>query len=92
MTPTSYHKHNFPSESAIRAICKGKFLILCPLFLSAAEKKSHFNTVTENGALVIGDSGDDNNMSEVVDHPTPSFLTPKNKEDNVDDDDVDDNA
>ena len=29
---------------------------------------------------------------EVVDHPTPSFLTLKNKEDNVDDDDLDDNA
>ena len=63
-----------------------------PIISVCSWKKSHFNTVTENGALVIGDSGDDNNMSEVVDHPTPSFLTPKNKEDNVDDDDVDDNA
>ena len=58
-------------------------------------KKSSFNTVTVDGAWVIEDSGDDNCISEddeVVNHPSPSFLTPKNKEDNVDDDDADDNA
>ena len=51
------------------------------------------HTVTVDGALVTGDSGDDNCISvydKVVNQPSPSFLTPKSKEVNVDDDDDDD--
>ena len=39
LIPTSYRKHNFPSESAIRAICKGKFLVVSPSFRSTTAKE-----------------------------------------------------
>ena len=51
--------------------------------------------MTVNGALVIEDSSDDSFMSKndkVVSPTCSSFLTPKNKESNVDDDNVDEDA
>ena len=92
ISPTSYHKHNFPSELAIEAIYKGKYIIVSPVCQDPSHKKSSFNVVTVNGALVIEDSSDDSIMSDhdkVVSPSSSSFHTPKNKECNVDDDNVD---
>jgi hypothetical protein len=95
ISPTSYHKHNFSSKLAIAAIYKGKYLIVSPVCQYSSHKKSSFNVVTVNGALVIEDSSDDSIMSDnekVVSPSSSSFLTPKKKECNVDDDNVDENA
>ena len=80
---------------AIAAIYKGKFLIVSPICRYPSKKKSSFNIVTVNGALVIEDSSDDSFTSKndkVVSPTRSSFLTPKNKESNVDDDNVDEDT
>ena len=39
LSPTSYHKHNFPGKLAIAAVYKGKFLIVSPVCRYPSEKK-----------------------------------------------------
>lgn len=63
VTPSLYHKHYFPSESAIQAICKSKFLVVSPTFRTQLEKKHCFNVVTENGALVVENSSNESMKS-----------------------------
>ena len=87
LTPSSYHKHYFPSESAIQAICKGKFLVVSPTFRTQLEKKHCFNVVTENGALVVDNSSDESMITD--NHNASSyispFVTPNDKNDKADD-------
>lgn len=36
LSPTSNHKNNFPNKSALKAICKGKYLIFSPICRKAS--------------------------------------------------------
>ena len=56
LVPSSFYAKNYPCIDARKAFCKGKYMIVSPSARDDCEKVSHYNSITEDGVIILNDA------------------------------------